>query len=459
MANKNILVSNNGKYEPISASVDNDISTLSSSLPVTLNTASFTGNSSLMQIYNGKLIPVPSTSTISSGPYSGSVLTYNSSEGFAPSRTSIASFGGDISGDTISGVRVRSVSNVTGGVLPATYGGTGTGSFEQNSLTTTNGSGPTPSVANKIVAATANNYIIGDTALLNFSVLNEPIVYLYTGVVGSNTVYTWTKPAGCRFIRVICQAGGGGGVSGRLGTTTTDSVGGAGGGGGGISEVFFYAINIPSTVQITAGRGGAGGIAAASGPNVPGGYGGNSLFGDFIFANGGTSVNSTSAVGSPGGVGYSLAGGYGGGGYRYNLGIYPGQSITSRLGAPGGGGGTGGYPSSNAAGGAGGAPFNGVGATSIIGANANSALQYDFLNIKDYFLNNIPYSGVSFPKISSSGGAGAANGYTGSPRRAFNGGNGAYGSGGGGGGNGATFSHIPGNGGNGGPGYVLIICY
>lgn len=463
MANKNILVSSNGKYEPISASVDDVTGVLSSSLPVTANTASFVGQSGLMQVYDGKLMPVGNSSV--SNPqenYSGSVLSYDASEGFGPSRTGDVSFSGDISGNTVSGIKVRSVSNVTGGVLQSLYGGIGASSFSTNSFITTNGSGLIPTEANKIVVAASNNYISGDTALLNFLGLSEPIVYLYTGVVSASpytsqqatqvnvasSTFTWTKPAGCRFIRVICQGGGGAGP-GKWGSAN-GSCYMTGGGGGGYADVLFNAITIPSTVSISAGNGPPG-LGTPTGL-VYGLGGGHSSFGNYIISYGGLGGmffnTNTGTLNAAGGAGYLSSGGVGGGRGQ------TGRSVS--IGGAGGGCSGNGFGAGfaggsvtylGASGGVGGAVWA---AWSI----AQDGVRKNNFNFKKYYIpinsTQVALSNNTFPALVCGGGGGGG-------RNGGNGGSADYGSGGGGAGN---YSGAPfGVGGNGGKGYVLIICY
>jgi hypothetical protein len=439
MANKNILVSSNGKYEPISASVDDVTGVLSSSLPVTANTASFAGQSGLMQVYGGKLMSVGNTSINppSDGIYSGSVLTYNNSEGFAPSRTSVASFSGDTSGDTISGVKVRSVSNVTGGLLPLAYGGTGTGSFDTDSLVTTSGSGLAPSAPNKIVVAASSNYISGDTALLNFSSANSVIAYLYTGSLGSNNDKVWTKPSGCRFVTIICQ---GGGASGEY-AIASPRRSGLGGGGGGFSYCTLNALSLPNAINIRAGGGG----------NLGGG-GGNSYFENYIIAYGGA-INS-------GGAGNIENGANGGSSSSSNT-VTGGAGGSTVFAGAGGGGGGASAAGSSSRGGAGGsvssrsASGTAGGATPGVSAANTVEVFYKINNIKNVLLDGTTLTNL-IPLFSGAGGGGGGGGSS-APR---NGGNAQWGSGGGGAGyyfSSPTFrSGTPGTGGK---GYVLIICY
>lgn len=114
---------------------------------------------------------------------------------------------------------------------------------------------------------------------------------------------TWTKPANLDYVEVICIGAGGGGASGSIGAGT-NSAGTAnqqrGGGGGGRARAIIMAADLPSTVAVTVGAGGAGGAARtgshASGGSVNGNAGttgGNSSFGAFVAASGGTGGSPT----------------------------------------------------------------------------------------------------------------------------------------------------------------------
>ena len=79
---------------------------------------------------------------------------------------------------------------------------------------------------------------------------------------------TWIKPTGLSAnARVIVELWGGGGGGGRN-TSSSDS-GGGGGGGGGYLLAHFLAADLPATVDVTVGAGGAG---ATSSVGSDGGY-------------------------------------------------------------------------------------------------------------------------------------------------------------------------------------------
>lgn len=270
----------------------------------------------------------------------------------------------------------------------------------------------------------------------------------YTGVTGS-----WTVPA-CSFVRVIAIGGGAGGTSGARDAAGTGRLGGKGGGGGERIERTFTAAElggIGASVSYLVGDGGIGGpgrtVDGTSG--IPGGDGGDTNFGTFLYAFGGvgdptpngghyTSGQPFGGVGgtaSAGGTGYWGGGGGGTGSATFVAG-YPGGP--SEYGSAGGGGG-GGITVGNVAnnGGSGGNLIQGLTLAASGGTGGTSGTP-------------IGGNGATYAALhtGSGGGGGYASG--------GNGGNGGdYGGGGGGGGaslNGTT----SGAGGNGGNGAIIV---
>lgn len=158
---------------------------------------------------------------------------------------------------------------------------------------------------------------------------------------------TWTKPAGCKRVEIICIGAGGGGGSGHA-HASGNRGGGGGGAGGGITQVTFRASDLPATLTITRGTGGAGGAGVvANNDGNPGTAGGASsaVFAGitYIYAAGGAPGLEGNGNGGTGGaagtVGEALfVGGAGadGGTHAAN-----GGSAGYSVGAPGGGGGAG----------------------------------------------------------------------------------------------------------------------
>lgn len=102
----------------------------------------------------------------------------------------------------------------------------------------------------------------------------------------------WTKPAGCRKVRVRVVGGGGGGGG-------ANSNGGAGGGGGGYAEDLLSAAAL-TTETVTIGAAGTGG--AGGGANN-GTAGGTTSFGTHVVATGGFGGGGGNGAAGSGGVG------------------------------------------------------------------------------------------------------------------------------------------------------------
>lgn len=178
---------------------------------------------------------------------------------------------------------------------------------------------------------------------------------------------TWTRPAGCKRVRV-CVLGGGGGGGGAKGGSSQAGMG-VGGGAGSYSEGIFDVTAI-ATATVTVGAGGSGGTATPTG----GSNGGTSAFGSLITGvsggDGGAYQGAgTSAVFTNPGT----AAGAGAGGAVNTTGQIGGQasrlSGTAAIGGIGAASayGTGGRPTVSSANGgaAGGFGSGGAGATSL----------------------------------------------------------------------------------------------
>jgi len=146
---------------------------------------------------------------------------------------------------------------------------------------------------------------------------------------------------------VIAVGGGGGGGSGG-GKNTATSHGGMGGHGGlgGSLQMSVVSLTAGQVVPITIGAGGVGGTRVTDGQNGnPGQTGGNTEFGTFVFALGGSGGFGGGCSLIATGVGYSGSNGGGfGGGVAGNYVAAPndgsyGQEASSFGGGGGGGGG------------------------------------------------------------------------------------------------------------------------
>jgi hypothetical protein len=181
---------------------------------------------------------------------------------------------------------------------------------------------------------------------------------------------TWTKPAGCRRVRVRVVGGGGGG--GGATAAASQCCAASGGGSGGFGEG-IYDVTSTSSLSVTVGAGGAGGVAA----NGTGGNGGTTSFGALLSANGGfggagmtsgtaaSYVTAATAAAAGSGGSINAGGNCGLPGHRASATIFmSGQGAPSYLG--GGGRGTN-FAAAGSAGGASGAGGAGAASSSATG--------------------------------------------------------------------------------------------
>ena len=142
-------------------------------------------------------------------------------------------------------------------------------------------------------------------------VIDTPTMQVFTATG------TWTRPTGCRKIKVTAVGGGGGGGGG---DGATSNVGTGGGGGGGGVSVAFVDVTSVSAVAVTVGAGGGGGLGTAAG-----GAGGTSSFGTYATGSGGGG-----GQGGPAGTALNAyAGGAGGIGSVGDLNYGGGPGLTS----------------------------------------------------------------------------------------------------------------------------------
>ncbi|MBV6817497.1 phage tail protein [Rahnella sp. PD12R] len=163
---------------------------------------------------------------------------------------------------------------------------------------------------------------------------------------------TYTPTAGTTRIVVEVVAGGGGGGAALYTTSSQVSMGG-GGGGGGTASSLLQLSSITTPTSVTVGAGGSGGTTSAIATS-----GGNSSFGSYLSASGGTFGPAGTAV-AVGATQLTFNGGGGDatGGNIYNaMGLAGGQGLVLASGYVSGGGGA----SSK---GAGGVPLSTVGSS------------------------------------------------------------------------------------------------
>lgn len=327
--------------------------------------------------------------------------------------------------------------------------------------------------AGKIVALDTDGYI--DNTLINAT---------NTRVYTAND--TWTKPSTLKFVKVRLWGAGGGGGGGGTNTSTTTYYGGTGGGGGGYHEETFLSADLPSSVSVVVGVGGAGGVGKAAGltgPGTDGTAGGYSAFGTLAYAYGGGAGKTDNNDGFGGGGGGSLLAKGADGGTSGIRGGAP--DILDWLGTDNatnatnynniGRGGAGSVKASDGGcaefgGGGGGGNISGAGkngGSSLFGGSGGGAGGW----------NNNANGGAGGKRgtyVAGGGGTAGTAGVAGGNGVAFgDGGGGGYGgstgigtaggngniAGGGGGGGAAENGYAAGNGGNGGRGEVQIIEY
>ena len=98
---------------------------------------------------------------------------------------------------------------------------------------------------------------------------------------------TWTKPTGCKKVKVTVVGGGGGGGASRGNPGTGRSCAGAGGG----ASIKFIDVTSISSETVTVGAGGIAGTQFGGGGTTTGGTGGTSSYGSHCSATGGTGGN------------------------------------------------------------------------------------------------------------------------------------------------------------------------
>lgn len=308
-------------------------------------------------------------------------------------------------------------------------------SITPNQLGALAGNGGTPS--------SVNTYVTQQGFTTNYA----------TNIQTFNANGTWTKPTGAQVVKVFAVAGGGGGGACATAGTNSNVILG-GGAGGGSGEFTVPASTLSSSVAITVGAGGTGGIGSSNTAPI---VGGNSSFGTlFTVYGGGTTVNETTsnAAGGGGGGGLKSAGsngttagtGTGGGAGGNPLGAAAGVNDST---FGGGGGGEGSLTASATAGGG-----------SVYGGGGGGGAQ----------VSSIGLAGGS--SIWGAGGGGGGAGFAGTPGAGgtsqFAGAGGAGGNntagsngvapGGGGGGAGSSSMSFK-NGGNGAAGEIIVITY
>lgn len=269
---------------------------------------------------------------------------------------------------------------------------------------------------------------------------------------------TWTKPANAKKVRIFALGAGGGGGSGRKGAAASVRCGGGGGAAGAFVFGEFDADTLTSTVAVTVGAGGTGGpgITLNNTSGNDGVAGGDSTFGNYLkapggsFGRAGTAISGTAGTVSLGSSSpWNFAQNAGGpASATGGVGTLPAASAWL---APNGGGAGGGITSGDAASnGTNGGAINSVICPSLVvtGGTAGASATANGGNGN---------TGTIFYGVGIGSGGGSSRGNT--TGNSGNGGNG--GTGAGGAGSGATVNDVgnTGAGGNGGNGWLIVETY
>ena len=314
-----------------------------------------------------------------------------------------------------------------------------------------------------IVLQKSNN--LSDLSNITTAKANLGLAYVNVDIqtFGSPTTsgsFTWTKPAGAKWVRVYVMHSGGGGGSGGRYATTSGRCGGSGGSGGHYSLGEFDAASLPTNVSINVPAGANGGASVltdTTAGNAGSNSSGQASFGTYLttinpgFGGAGGTTTAGSGTSSAGHFSiftnslYSTgAGGAGGIGSGTN----GSGTSTSNVGSAGGGGGGGASASSTIAGngGFGGARTGGV-ILAVTAAARGTGTGFV-----------APANGANATFLGYQGmGAGGGGYITGVAGQA--GAEGGWPSGGGGGGSASDNGFPSGAGGKGGNGAVIVITY
>jgi len=284
------------------------------------------------------------------------------------------------------------------------------------------------------------------------------------GSSSSSGSFTWTKPAGAKWVEFYLFGAGAGGGAGMQNVTTAARSGGGGGGAGSVCYGIISANNLASQETVVVATGGAGGTPQASGSNggSPANPSSNTTFYSFRAVSG-NSGNGGSTTTSSGGAGriwsflYANTAAQAGGGAGNtstggNVNSYAGNFTIPMP----GGGGSGAAASSTTlqnGGQAGGhsvvASTSGLNVAIAAGSNGIAST------------NTAATAGTSATTNYTQGGTGGGGGFykTATGGSVLNGGAGGWPGGGGGGGGASDNGFTSGAGGAGANGFAVIITY
>ena len=269
--------------------------------------------------------------------------------------------------------------------------------------------------------------------------------------------FTWTKPAGAKWVEIVMWGGGGGGGSGARQATSVLRLGGGGGGGGGMLLARMNASSLGATQSVVVGAGGTSGVPASSDTSNggAGGAGGNSTFAIFIARGGnagagGTTTSTAAATGVPswiqGCTSQVTSSGAGGSSSAVAVTL----AVNAASNSTGGGSGGNGLAGSTSS-------ISGLPGGGKTGATTNSGTTAVSGGAGGTTGGTPPTSGATGANMT--GGTGGGGGAYRTAIAGMAGANGAFPGGGGGGGSASDNGFASGAGGAGGGGAVYIITY
>ena len=264
------------------------------------------------------------------------------------------------------------------GTLPVSKGGTGATTLTANNVLLGNGTSALQSIA---PSTTGNVLTSNGTSWI--SAAASGVISNYQEFLSSGT---WTKPAGATWVYVEAIGGGGSGAN-RFGNDTGAA---GGGGGGGWNGELFRASDLTSTVAVTVGAGGTrvGGV----GGGINGNAGGDTSFGAYTTARGGSGgVHNTPASNATGGasgsgvlgtgtVGTAGYNGSSGGGGNSGSGGFTTKGGAGGGSAGGGGINAGGISLDGGNGGAGNTSFEGIAPSGSVPGGGGGGKYYGWTN-------------------------------------------------------------------------------
>ena len=247
------------------------------------------------------------TANVSYGTTSGTACQGNDSR-LSDSRTPSSHAHGNITNDGKIGTSANlAVRTGLSGIVEA-------GTLEQSSINSSLGNGTLEEdLAQLDGAISSHTHSAATTSVAGFfSAADKTKIDSFTQLPAKVEVFTandtWTKPTGAKMVHYLLIGGGGGGGAGRRSLQGNTLGGGGGGAGGGITAGYVDPAFLSSTETITIGAGGTGAVDSADNTTgASGTAGGESSFGSFIKARGGSAGGGGSSSGGSAGAATTLA--------------------------------------------------------------------------------------------------------------------------------------------------------